>query len=67
MQAMCKTCGGIGSVPDEKLPGSTLRCKDCGGTGLARAAKPETGKAKAKTAVTGDHGQDARATTEKEG
>ena len=63
---ICKTCGGIGSVPDKAHPGSTRRCPDCNGTGLA-TAKAEAGKAKAEKKGSGDHGQDARATTEKEG
>lgn len=32
---ICETCKGLGSVADEKLPGSTVRCKACGGTGRA--------------------------------
>jgi DnaJ-class molecular chaperone len=30
---VCDTCNGMGSVAEGKVPGNTLRCKDCGGTG----------------------------------
>jgi DnaJ-class molecular chaperone len=35
---ICKKCKGIGSIPKGK-PGNTVRCPDCGGTGIATEPK----------------------------
>jgi DnaJ-class molecular chaperone len=32
---LCDTCKGLGSVPDPKIKNSTIRCRDCNGTGRA--------------------------------
>lgn len=44
---VCDTCNGLGSVADTKHKNSTIRCKDCGGTGKEIASaggKKQKGK-----------------------